>query len=429
MKILLVEQPQPYLVNPGQQVNLGLLYLAAAIKKENKYHVEIAQLAEYEITDAVKYIEKSDADIVGFTGTSLDYHTCLNIARQIPKKAKIIGGVHASILPETVDKEIFDSIIVGEAENIINEILSDYEKGQLQQRYYGKPEYNLDTLSFPAKDLIKHHGKEIFLKPQNEKSTVMITSRGCPFSCAFCASHSLYNGRVRYRSPDNVYEEIKECVEKYGIREFKFSDDSITIPEQRLKRLCELIKSLDIKWRASIRVVPNSIKMFRMMKESGCQEVSFGVESADQNVLDILNKKVTPEQSRTALINAHKAGLPTRILMMIGTPGETRRTVDLNVKFIESTPFETLSLKVFVPLPGSDLWFNPHKYDTRINKKAYDFKNLNFFFWEKGDNGSPRKREVNSLLETRQMSNKELNENIKRMFEYADERNWINKGV
>lgn len=429
LKILLIEPPQPYLVNPGQQVNLGLLYLAAAIEENCKHKVEIAQMADYKLYQAIKYLKKSDADIFGFTGTSLDYPANLEIAKRFPEKPRIIGGFHASLLPESIDREVFNSIVIGEAENIICDILDDYENGRLKEIYHGKSVEDLDSLPFPARHLIGHQGKEIFLEPQDRNSTVMITSRGCPFNCAFCASKKRYNGRVRYRSPDDVYREIVDCIDNYNIGEFKFSDDSITTPPKRLERLCNLIKPLNIKWRASIRVVPNSVEMFKLMKESGCREVSFGVESADQGVLDLLNKRIAIEQSREALLNAHKAGLQIRVLMMIGCPGETRETVDLNIEFLESVPFSTLSLKVFVPLPGSDIWFRPEKYNIRIREDAYDFQNLNFFFWEKGGNGSPRRRETRSLLETKEMTNQDLNDNIDRMFKYADRRSWINKGV
>ncbi len=440
MKVLLINPPQPYLVHPGNQQNLGLLYVASAIEKKGKHQVKIADLSEIDNMEiALSTIYSYSPDIVGFSGTTLEYPMNKKIATLLNKKIiKIIGGTHATLLPQSILQDTnypFDMVIVKEADLDINLILDHIEKTKLNRDMWRiwsckRPDKKqINELPFPARHLIRNQGKRIFLNEQTGNSTIIISARGCPYNCAFCSSRTLSGIRVRYRKPRNVYNEIKECIEKYNIRNFRFSDDSLTSPKTRILELCKLLKPLKIKWRGSTRVYPNSIKMFKAMKEAGCKELSFGIESGDQSVLNALNKQAKVETSKTALLNAQIAGIQTKVLMMIGTPGETKDTVTKNIDFLKSVPFNTVAIKRFVPMPGSDIWNNPFKYNITIKPEAMKFENLNYFFWEKGNDGNRKFRETDPLIKLTNMTDRELKYNIESMINYLKNKGWMDLGT
>jgi radical SAM superfamily enzyme YgiQ (UPF0313 family) len=143
----------------------------------------------------------------------------------------------------------------------------------------------------------------------------------------------------------------------------------------RLSELCNLFKKAGIRWRGSIRVIPSSVEMYQMMKESGCVELSFGIESGDQNVLTLMNKGIKVANNVKAIQNAKEVGILTRALMMMGTPGETRDTLHRNMGFVEQAKPDMVSLKIFVPYPGTDIYHDPEKYKCKIHLPLAEVNN------------------------------------------------------
>ena len=170
-------------------------------------------------------------------------------------------------------------------------------------------------------------------------------------------------------------------------------------------------------------MVPGDLEMFQTMYAGGCREVSFGIESGDQNVLDFLQKGIKVEDSIEAIINAKNAGMIVRILFMIGTPGETKETVDKNIQFLNKVDnyYDTMALTTFVPIPGSQIANTPEKFNCRIIDNNID--NYNFYLWNpEGIN------DWKSLIELDGMSQKEIHDNKERMKEYILSVGKSNKG-
>jgi len=361
--------------------------------------------------------EIPEADMYGLTGTVLDRNPCMHVAKVIKKKykkAKVIVGGPISLTPRFLDFSVIDSVVVGEGEEAIKDVLSDFPN--LKKEYIAKRILDVDSIAFPARDMIDDLGGNIFAYNKNYKkggSTVIISSRGCPYGCAFCASPGIWKRKVTFRSPENVIAEIKEIKEVYGVSQLRFSDDSLTLNEQRLDTLCYEMEKLDVIWRASIRVRPNSVEIFETMYKSGCREVSFGVESADQNVLDVLNKGNSVEHNREAIINAKKAGLVVRILFMIGTPGETSKTTDLNIAFLQDVKpyYDTIALTNFIPIPGSEIAESPENFNCRITD--YDIDHYNFYMW-----GPDGLNDWKNFIDLDEISDQELTKSKHKMREY-----------
>jgi len=376
-KLCLINPPHPYLKDPTAQAPLGLLYVAASAREQG-FEVEFVDLSDKHFKD---YFDLPEADIYGITGTVLDRTPIHIVAKQIKKnrRAVIVGGPIA-LSPEHLDRKLIDSIVVGEGERIILKILQDYPR--LKPKYVADRIEDLDNLPFPARDLLGENlGGSVFANRKvyfEGGSTAFVTSRGCPFGCVFCASPKIWGRHIVYRSPENIVKEIEHVVETYGVRQFRFSDDNVTANRTRLMKLCELLKGKQIAWRASIRVRPNDYRMFDAMKEAGCTEVCFGIESADPEVLRTLCKGASVRDNRMAIVNAHRAGLAVRILFMTGTPGETKKTTELNMYFLDDLQeyYDTIALTNFVPLPGTGVAEQPLKYGCEILDDDIDKFNL-----------------------------------------------------
>lgn len=370
--LVLVNPPQPYLVRPGLMIQLGLMYIAAVLE-DNGYDIVFEDLSGHSIQGACEHLMKYEG-ILCIAGTSLDIPTINTMADALHKRFHIVvGGAGATYSPEFYSNNVH-TIVQGEAESIICDVIRDILLGVSTRLISGNPTKDIDSIPFPARHLLTNQGGGVFLDTSfTGPSTILTTSRGCPYRCAFCASGG---GKLRNRSISNVMKEI-EGLRHYGIAELRFADDTITTHRRRFEELCDALTGRGFTWRTSARVKPNDVELFQMMRDSGCIEVSFGIESGDQDVLDFLHKDAKVEDGRKALINAHKAGLKTRVLMMMNLPGTTIDTARRDIAFLESVPYSMVALKGFVPLPGSAIWERPDDYGVTIICK--DLDKYNYF--------------------------------------------------
>lgn len=378
MKIVLINPPHPYLKQPRSQAPLGLLYVAAALEKLG----HDVSVADYTAT-SWKDIKVPNADMYGITGTLIDVDSInrvIALVKDTSSSPVVVGGPCAEVSECIVGA---DSIVFGEGELIIEKVVR--EINNLSGEYHASAIKDLDALPYPARHLLTYHGGNIFANNKMYKgrySTVITSSRGCPHNCAFCSSPSIW-GSARFRSAESVAAEAGHIVNRYKIHQLRFSDDSFTAIPNRAVKIAELLKPLDVFWRVSIRVKPNGVEMFRAMYEGGCREVSFGIESFDQHVLDTLNKNTTVDDNIAAIKNAKKAGMVVRALLMVGTPGQRPDTIEKNTSVIDTLDgrIDSVSCTTFMPLPGSAIWRSPEKYGIQIVDT--DYTNYNFYMFDK----------------------------------------------
>lgn len=422
MKIKLINPPQPYLITPQTQVPLGLLYLSAVVKRDRPgVQIQALDCSVEKVEDAANKIE--EADVYGFTATSLDYYTQVKLMKKIrerfPRATYIIGGPHASVMHKDVLCDGFDSVFITEAEDTILKFIDDWRALQVESVYSPRDRVDLDTLPRPDREAFSWVGGNVLTKGE-KKSVNIMASRGCPYNCSFCASETLWKRHLRWRKVEDVVDEIKECINRYGIKVFRFSDDNMASNRRWTERFCELVKPLGIKWRLSIRVDRLDPPLLKIMKEAGCTEMGLGCESFDPNVLKALNKKIKPEQSLQAISWCHEAGIGARLLMMISTPGETyKKTIEDNFKALDSVrgKFVYLSFKVFMPLPGTAIWNNPSSFGIKIVNN--DFSKYNFYVYQRDDSGN-KIFSTWSPIEFDNMTREQQMENINNMFECAE---------
>ncbi len=214
---------------------------------------------------------------------------------------------------------------------------------------------NLDSLPLPARHLLNN---KIYISPETGNPlTVIHGNRGCPAKCIYCPAGLLTDYTVRSRKPERIVAELRECVEKYGIREFLFHGDTFTINKRWLQQLCQGIEEagLDIHWGCNSRVDTMDDERAQAMKRAGCWVVAFGIEHGVQDMLDKMMKNATVQQARDAVACCKRNGLRVHAFMVIGLPWETKETLEITYKFLRELDPDFFDFNLATPLPGTDL--------------------------------------------------------------------------
>lgn len=260
-----------------------------------------------------------------------------------------------------------DLILFGEPEETLREVLEgkDYSKilglyyrDDLRAKFTGSRPFieDLDKLPFPARHLVDNN---IYRRPDNNKVQAVIkVSRGCPFHCFFCLATPVSGAKVRKRSAENIIEEIKECVDKYGITNFLFWSDIFNIDKAWVMDLCQKIidSGLKITWSANTRADTADEEMAQKMYEAGCRLVSIGVESGSQEMLDKIGKRITLDDVRLTVKIFKKAGIRIYNYFVIGLPWEDEDTVEDTIDFAIELDSDFISFYTATPLPGSKFY-------------------------------------------------------------------------
>jgi radical SAM superfamily enzyme YgiQ (UPF0313 family) len=198
----------------------------------------------------------------------------------------------------------------------------------------------------------------------------LMSSRGCPFACAFCAN---LQQKTRFRSAENIVEEIVHMKEKYGVRNFRFLDDNIIIDKERFKKLSPMLHDLDIEFRCSISSVLLNDEYCEMLAHAGCREVGIGFESADDEILKLIKKagKATTNMHKDAVQVIQKWGMKAKVYIITGLPGETDESIEATKKFVLDLKPDKWICLLFTPYPGTPIFRNPDAYGVKILHKRF----------------------------------------------------------
>ncbi|MBI3734967.1 radical SAM protein, partial [Candidatus Sumerlaeota bacterium] len=215
---------------------------------------------------------------------------------------------------------------------------------------------DLDSLPYPARDLLDNH---LYRSPETGNPlTVIHGNRGCPAACVFCPAGVMSGFRVRHRSPESILGELRESVERFGIREFLFHGDTFTLNKSWLLKLCGLIKEsgLKIRWGCNSRVDTIDDERAAAMRGAGCWVVAFGVETGNQEILDKLKKGAKVEQAETAVAVCKRNGLRVHTFFVIGLPWETEETLEQTYQFARKLDPDFFDFNIAYPLPGTEFY-------------------------------------------------------------------------
>ena len=419
MKVLLINPPQtfyPGSEQPSGNLPIGLMYIAAVLQKAD-VEVEILDAfiaATFQKNgDAIsvgmpfeqikREIQNRKPDIVGISGP----FTCQiensikvsDLAKEAnPSILTVMGGPHVTLVPKEFLEETqnVDIAVIGEGEYAMLDIAQAFEgKKQLSEvqgiafRQNGKVVLNssrplienLDELPYPAYDLVD---MEQYLNPSKigyrsfqDRAISMVTSRGCPFNCCFCAVHLHMGQKFRAHSAKYVLDHIQYVVDKFKVKNIFFEDDNLTLDIKRFEAICDGIieRKIKIGWETpnGVRADCLNLELLKKMKQSGASSIFVGVESGDQQILDnVICKSLDLNRVVQFAKDAKQIGLKTGAFYIIGFPGETKENMQRTVDF-------ALNLKRDYDV-GMHLFMATPSYGTKLYKdcktKGYIQENL-----------------------------------------------------
>ncbi|MBU0758259.1 MAG: B12-binding domain-containing radical SAM protein [Nanoarchaeota archaeon] len=368
-----------------QRMPLGLMTISSFLSSKGHDN----HILDYKGIDgkaAYKRIQKainaSQPSFIGITSliseVGIVKKICEYTRKVSPKTTIILGGPHPSICPEHfVDTKVpFDYTVVGEGEITFYELVDAiqnkkdikkvdgvaylYNKNKL---VYTKPRElikDLDILPFPAYDKIdmKYYTRPNVwaIRPIYLSSFNMFTSRGCPFNCNFCVAHTIFGRKVRFMSPEKVADHIEYVLKKFRIDGLYFADESFTVNKERIYKIFNILKKRKILfvWGCETRVNLLDEKLLRYMKNNGCLQIDFGIESGSDRMLKIMNKGTTVDQIRKIGNICKRIRLRHLANMMINIPGETIDDINLSVRLAKDMRYNVVFWNTYTPFPGSN---------------------------------------------------------------------------
>ncbi len=368
---------------------LGVAYLAAALEKAH-WNVKVVDLTftmeqHLDLPQLQHTILRLHPDIVGLSSFTSTISSIYQIANAIkharPEVSLVLGGPHATALPYRTLQECpeLDAVIVGEGEQSFPQYVEAWVARESPQQLAAIPGImindghqirgnptpvyvsNLDSLPLPARHLFnrkQYADCSHYFDAKNPPVTSMITSRGCPHACLYCARVNSGH-RFRTRSPENILRELLE-LRNDGYREIQIVDDDFTEDRDRVLKLCQLIRQqkLDLSFNllGGLRVDKVDEELLAHMYDAGCYMIHFGAESGDDAVLQYNRKGVTANQIIEAVRLAKKVGYTVIIYIIIGLPGSSLTSEKQTLTMINQCAPDGTRASICTPYPGSPLW-------------------------------------------------------------------------
>jgi len=401
---------------------LGIAYIAANIRDEVEVEIMDAAAEGFDheeiidenfirfgspLSEIQERIETFQPDIVGVTCL---FSSVFPMVREVCRVAKrvnpdiitITGGTYPTFMTEyCLSEPKLDMVVLGEGEATMLELIKRLKAGQSIEDMDGigfkdngrvvvnqKTQYieDLDSLPFPARDLLpmelyKEIGVPHSFSAASRNNAPLITSRGCPAHCIYCSSTKFWGNRYRFRSPENVLDEIGELIDNYGIDEIQFEDDNITANRKRAKAIFQGIidRGYDIKFN-----FPNGVALWTLDKElvdliveAGAYEMTLAFESGCQEVLSgIVKKPLNLEKAREITKYIKSKDLRTNAFFIFGFPGETKEQMQQTFVFANEMKTDMAYFFVANPLPGTEMYEMAR--DQGLLRGDFNFENLTF---------------------------------------------------
>jgi tRNA A37 methylthiotransferase MiaB len=402
MNILLVDPPFYRFFNYfNRYFPLGLSYLSSTLRKAGhrvtiydadcnkdskgmdytrlpeKYRTYLKELKNPEnpiIKEISGTLAKYQPDIVGITvmtPKAASAFTVASLAKKYNKNCTVIlGGPHATLRPDEILKNTkdVDFVVNGEGELTFLELTDalitktnnfstvsgiSYRHGNkiIQNDTKGFID-NLDCLPFPDRETLL--GSDTYT---SEDMGLLMGSRGCPYSCSYCATQ-IWTRKVRYRSLANILEEIIYVHRQYGTRQFTFKDDSFTVNKKRVMEFCSKLMSTDIKinWDCNTRVDLVDLELLGTMKKAGCNSIKVGIESGSERILKLMDKGITLERVLESAKLFRNVGIHWTAYFMMGIPTETKEDIKKTLDLLYEIKPSFASIGVYEPFPGTKLF-------------------------------------------------------------------------
>ncbi len=345
----------------------------------NKIGLQLIDLRGIKREFAIHHIPEYDVYL--YSVYTLDYNEQVSIVDRLrecyPKAKHIAGGPHANEFTKECLKT-FDSLVLGEGEVSIIQIIKDILTSKLDRVYEQKSAIDINIYPYPSRKYLPKStvARKGMMTLKTKKGydkllgTTVLFSRGCPYQCYFCAmpnySYRKFSPGLRYRNPDLVQKEIEYLKRDYNMEGINLLDE-IGIPLNKKKAISHLesIGKTNIIWRGQCRVDGITPELAKLSHESGCVALGLGVESVSQKVLDIINKKIKVDQAKKTIHLLKQNDIEVRVYMIVGLPGEPEDIVKQTWDFIKETSPDLVILSLFTIRPGTEVYSNPKKFGIK----------------------------------------------------------------
>ena len=366
-------------------IHLGLAYIASYARQHHKdlnFKVLDTRVASRKET---KTFFSNRFDLVGMTVFSPVYFEVKNIFKKLRQSDVPIclGGPYVTTIMQDIFNETpAEYAVYGEGEETFRQLIS-YLKGEEQLEnipglmYRNKKNEiitnprrervkNLDVLPSPAYDIFPMKRYPLHR---------IVSSRGCPYSCAWCNSSSLWKDGLYWMSPQKIVAEIECLIANYGLKTFVFGDNTFNFDLKRTEEFCDLLieKEIKILWSVSFRPDNVTPELARKMKMAGCFNVSIGIESANNNILEKIGKKTTIEEVRKGIKILKEANIEIMSQYVIGSPYDTLDTIQESVDFAKTSGCDFTNFYTVLPFKGTQQWEYIKEHCTLYSDKIHDY--------------------------------------------------------
>lgn len=378
---------------------LGLAYLTAYLKQRGE-EVELIDMQGLmmDSVELTKKIENTDAQLIGISSMTPTFPAALKVARIVREKAPnakiLLGGVHPTLDPEgTLAHGEVDFVIRGEGEEalygLVRAIRGEIPYDEVTGLCYKDGEKLIvadkavvqdsdsipspDYSAFPIEQYIKHNE---YLR--DIRGISMLVSRGCPYSCTFCAVHETMGRKWRIKAPELLVKDIIELKEKYNIEGIWFKDSIFNMNKKWVEDFCNLLiaKKVNIAFQVNTRVDLVDEEQILLMKKAGLTQIDFGVESGSDRILKILHKNITIEEIKKKIAIAHRH-VKVFGFFMVGIPGEKEEDILKTFELAKELELDTSSWSIYSPLPGSVL-YDELVSQGKVKKENFAYEEIHF---------------------------------------------------
>ena len=383
--ITLIFPSSPFLIDQKVFPPLGIMYLSAYLKQEG-FSVQCLDMAFHNP-------DMAESDTIGISITTPQREEAYKLAEYYKGQGKVMiaGGPHASHMPEECLKHGFDCAVEGEGEESLPWIIATrktYKKFLVKKTTPPKKSpIGIDDYPFPDRDALPIKDYKYLL---NEKpTTVLMSSRGCPYNCSFCAR---INKRFRMQSAERTIDEIFHINKKYEFEAFMFFDDVFIANKKRLNAIAEGLRDKNFIFRCFGRADLIDNETCEILKKMNVVEVGLGIESGSDEVLEKNLKGTTRAINLRAVKRLHKYGIRVKAFLIVGLPGETTTTIAETSSWIQEAWPDDVDISIFQPLPGSSIFADPKRWGVAF---SYDGRPG----WYKGQPGK-----YESTISTQELS-------------------------
>jgi radical SAM superfamily enzyme YgiQ (UPF0313 family) len=390
--ITLIHPKSPFLITDAVFPPLGIMYLASHLKWEG-YDVQCLDMG------IGHKPEEAKSDLIGISFTTSQRGEAYKLVKHYKsiwgfKPFLIAGGPHATHKPMECLRNGFDLVIKNEADFHLPSVMPTL----LETPHFMKnsvftplPIGDLDAMPYPDRDALPIKDYKYYI--DGELATTIMTSRGCPFSCSFCAK---LPNEFRQQSGLRTLSEILYLNDKYGYKAFMIFDDVFVADRKRLYEISSRLKDAGLIFRCFGRSNLLTVEACTMLKDMGTVEVGIGIESGSTKILTRNMKRTTTELNSMAIENLRNVGIRSKAFIIVGLPGETEETVEETRSWLRENKPDDVDVSIFQPLPGSAIFDEPHKWGIKFDYESSPS-------WYKGKPG-----EYKTTVETEGLSSERI---------------------